>query len=81
MEELIYIIGINWIWLSIMPIQLYLFKIKTNNITKHIIKILTCFKCLTLWSTLTYLIITDGNILLAPIASLIAALIDKNINI
>lgn len=53
--NIISIISISWLWLEIKPIQYYL-------ITKnwYIAKLLTCWKCSTLWFGIIYCLLTNN---------------------
>jgi hypothetical protein len=78
-NSIIIISSITWIFLQINPLQVFLVTRKTNKITKHLIKILTCHKCLTLWFGLVYCLFNDINIINAITASFLAYIIDNKL--
>lgn len=70
--NIISIISISWLWLEIKPIQYYL-------ITKnwYIVKLLTCWKCSTLWFGIIYCLLTNNLTIDPLIASFIVSQIEK----
>lgn len=78
---IVYIVPLVWLFIQIEPIQLWLIQLnQTYLISKVFVKVLTCLKCLSFWASLTFLTMTNGNLLLAPLAALAAAIIDKFLN-
>ncbi len=70
---IIQIVSVCWLWVNITPIQHFLIVRNWGYLTK----ILTCHKCLSLWTGLIVCLVLWINPINAIVASLISYMLEK----